>query len=312
MSNFAVDIVISTYNQSDKIGATVASITQSQHRTFTLWVLDQSQDALTEAVVAPYAAVDARIQYRRVPLCGIAATRNSGFALGSAPYILFTNSDCTVDPGWVGAMVSALRDEQIWLVFGRVLPGPRPPELRGDATVLAVKDWPLADVQRGNRFDLRFGHGHNMGARRDAFMQLCGFDELHGAGASFCSWDDLDIGYRTLRQGGYIAYAPAALIYHCHWVLWDDVWLQYSAYGLGVGAAVAKYIRCGDPQAWRIFAQWIGFHGLRQIPAGIWRRNLGRVRAGISQLVWPWRGLARGLACQVDRRKVIYRSSLCP
>jgi GT2 family glycosyltransferase len=311
MQDTPVDIVISTYNQSDKVGPTVASIIQSEHTNFTLWVLDQSLDDSTEAVVSPYAAADRRVQYRRVPVRGMAATRNSGVTLGTAPYILFTNSDCTVDPGWVDAMLPALCDPQVWLAFGKVLPGPRPPDLVGNATVLAVKDWPLAEVQRGNRFDLRFGHGHNMGARRDAFMRLCGFDELHGAGAPFCSWDDLDISYRALRQGGFIAYVPDALCYHCHWVLWDDVWRQYKSYGLGVGASVAKYIRCGDPLAWQILAQWIGYHGLRQIPVGLWRRNPGRVRVGLSQLVAPWRGFALGMALPVDQCHTLYRSSLC-
>jgi GT2 family glycosyltransferase len=310
MRDTAVDIVISTLDQSDQIGATIASIRQSQHTNFTLWVLDQSDDQLTEVVLQPHVNADPRVRYKRVRKRGIAATRNSGAVLGAAPHILFTNSDCTVDPAWVGAMSAALRDEETWLAFGRVLPGPRPPGAAGHVTVLAIKDMERSEIYRGNRFELRFGHGHNMGARRDAFVRLGGFDELHGAGAPFGSWDDLDLGYRTLRRGGAIAYVPEGLAYHCHWLLWSSVWLQYRAYGIGVGAAVAKYLRCGDPAAWRIFARWIGYHGLRQIPAGIWRRNIDRVRVGFSQLIYPWRGLALGFALPIDRRYDVYRSSL--
>ncbi|NNJ11071.1 glycosyltransferase [Chloroflexales bacterium ZM16-3] len=307
MIDEAIDIVISTIGQSAQIGATVASIRQSQHTNFTLWVLDQSVDDLTEGALREHVAADSRVQYRRVPLRGMTATRNSGAALGIAPSILFTNSDCTVDPGWAGAMATALREEGIWLAFGMVLPGPRLPGLEGNATVLAVKDWPHGGVYRGNRFELSFGHGHNMAVRRDAFTELGGFDELHGAGAPFRSWDDLDIGYRAIRRGGAIAYVPAGLAYHCHWVLWRDVWKQYEGYGIGVGAAVAKYVRCGDPAAWLILARWIAYHGLRQIPAGIWRRNMGRVRSGFSQLIYPWRGLALGFAKPVDRRRCLYQ-----
>jgi GT2 family glycosyltransferase len=313
MTDEIVDIVISTCDRGERIGATIQSIQASAYRAFTLWVLDQSADDLTQQTVAPYAANDVRIRYLRVPNQGGAATRNYGASLGSASVILFTNDDCLVDPGWVGAMRTELQDERLWMVFGRVLPGLNLEQTRSRAgTILALKQSPAWELYGHDRLNLGFGHGHNLGVSRTAFQRLGGFDECLGPGAPFCSWDDLDIGYRAMRQGGYLAYAPAPLIYHYHWQNWQGVARSYRSYGLGAGASAAKYMRCGDLAAGLILLRWVWYHGLRMIMAGAAHRQPGRVLTGLGQLVEPWRGFKRGLQHPLERQQLLFRRELPP
>jgi GT2 family glycosyltransferase len=306
MGSAAVDIVISTYGRGDRIDATIAGIRQSRQPNFTLWVLDQSADNSTERCVMRHSALDSRVRYFRVPLRGISGTRNSGAALGDAPFILFTNDDCLITPGWIDGLLAELADEQTWLAFGQVLPGVK--DQRGNSdVVLALQTSARRRVYRGYALDLGFGQGHNMGARREHFDALGGFDELLGSGGPLGAWDELDIGYRALRRGGQIVYTPSALVYHCHWQSWRSARRSYRNYGIGAGAAVAKYVRCGDPWAVLLLLEWIFSQGLRQVLSGLlkWRR-WGKVLLGLSQFVYPWVGIMRGLRYRYDRRRCLY------
>jgi GT2 family glycosyltransferase len=311
MADRPVDIVISTYRRGDRIDAMIASIRQSTHANFTLWILDQSEDAQTECCVARHSAVDPRIHYQRAPLRGISPTRNSGVLLGTAPFILFTNDDCCVSPGWISALIAEFYDQKTWIVFGRVLPGERNAAAApaDDETVLAVKISEQREIYRGNRINLGFGHGHNMAVRRERFLELGGFDDLLGSGGPLGSWEERDFGYRTLRRGGQIVYTPAAVSYHNHWQNWDGVKRSYRNYGIGTGASVAKYLRCGDTVAVIILLEWLLSQGVRQALSGAikWRR-WAKVRVGLMQLIYPWVGIARSLPYSYDRENLRYRS----
>lgn len=310
MSDNAVDIVISTYRPGGRLHRTIESILQSSYQNFTLWVLDQNEHDQMECGIAGLAA-DPRIRYLRVPLSGIAATRNRGAAMGSAPYILFTNDDCTVDPEWIGSLVAELFASDCWAAFGRVLAGPQP---KATVEALALKPSRERRVYHHQRFNLGFGHGHNMGVRRQRFEELGGFDELlggarlPGSGRPLGAWEDRDLGYRVLRRGGTIVYTPHAVVYHHHWQNWKGARRSYRSYGIGSGAAVAKYLRCGDPAAIWILFEWQFSQGLRQILSGLFKwHSLGKVSVGLTQLIYPWVGLARGLRYPCDRQRILYR-----
>jgi GT2 family glycosyltransferase len=301
-----VDIIISTYGTGESIGGAIESIRHSTHTNFRLWVLDQNEDDRTKACVTAHAAVDPRIQYLRVPLTNIAVTRNYGASLSCAAYLLFTNDDCTVDPDWISRLVRELSMREHWAVFGRVLPGPRPP--RTDQ-VLGLKTSLQRTVYRGNCLNLGFGHGHNMGVHRERFVELGGFDEMLGGSPDLGAWEERDFGYRILRRGGGIVYTPDAIVYHHHWQCWDKVQRSYQRYGLGVGAAVAKYVRCGDPITIWVLMEWQLQEGLRQIVAGLLKsHSIARTRVGLTQLIYPWLGLWRGLKYPCDARRILYQS----
>lgn len=304
MNTTNVDVVISTYGRGAAIDATIASLRRSTYSQFVLWVLDQSEDDRTEQCVRSHAESDERIRYVRRPVRGISATRNAGAAMGNAPYILFTNDDCVLDPNWIGALVAELHDQQTWLAFGAVLPGPH--QEGADELVLGTCNG-SRHVFQHNRFNLAFGHGHNMGARRDAFERLGGFDELIGAGAPLGAWEERDLGYRALKEGGRIVFTPEAIAYHHHWQSWQGARRSFRAYGIGAGAVASKYLRCGDTGGIVILAEWLFSQGLRQIASGIikWHRR-DKVLLGLDQLYYPFVGLRKSLNYQIDHTTCCY------
>lgn len=308
----SVDIVIPTRSRGALIDATVASIRRSTHDQFTLWIIDQSDDDATERAVAGHVRADPRVRYRRIDSRGISAARNYGVQVGAAPYILFTDDDCQVEPDWIAAMLCELEHDDTWVVFGRVLPaGCRPRDdawQAGQALQIGLKTSVLRAVYQGSRFNLGFGHGACMGFRRTCHDLVHGFDELLGVGGRLYSWEDRDLGYRVLRHGGRIVYTPRALVYHRQWRDWGELRRTYRSYAMGVGAATGKYIRCGDMGGWYLLGEWLLDQGLRQVLSGALKwRSWQKIQIGLLQLVYPWVGLVESLRYPVDNDRLLYR-----
>lgn len=308
-----VDIIIPTRNRGALIAGAIASICCSSYRNFTLWVADQSDNDHTEQEVARYASTDGRVRYLRLRSRGISMARNSGAAAGTAPFMLFTDDDCSVTPEWIGAMLAELSQPDTWAVFGRVLPErddeliPTDVRLAAVGLDMATKLSPQRAVYEANRYNLGFGHGASMGVRREAYERVGGFDELLGTGGPLRSWEDRDFGYRILAAGGRIVYTPEALLYHRQWRGWSGVRRAYRDYALGTGAVVAKYLRCGDRGAWLLLGEWLLGQGLRQAASGLLKwRSWQKFYIGLQQLAYPWVGLAIGLCHPVDRERGVY------
>ncbi|EFO81431.1 glycosyl transferase family protein [Oscillochloris trichoides DG-6] len=306
-----IDIIIPTRNRGHLIDVTLASIRASVGVTFNLWVIDQSDDDCTERAVAPHAAVDSRVHYIPTHTRGISAARNVGVSMSHAPYILFTDDDCRVDPGWAAAMITELLHPMVWAVFGRILPEtevdlPTHPALQGVA--LATKMSGSRVVYARNRFNLGFGHGASMGVRREVLEYLGGFDDLLGVGAILRSWEDRDLGFRILSAGGQIVYTPSALLYHRQWRDWHGISRAYADYGIGAGATAAKFLRYGDLGGAVLLFEWLVSQGLRQALSGVFKwHSPHKIRIGLGQLYYPWVGLWRSLRYPLSHRHRVYR-----
>jgi GT2 family glycosyltransferase len=308
-----VDVVIATRGRGALVDTTICSIREGSYDNFTLWVVDQSVDDVTERAVEVHTRADSRIRYMHLSRPGLSIARNTGVAAGSAPLLAFTDDDCRADPDWLAAFVRELTDVGTWAVFGRVLPDetyhpvlplsdPVSPSLP-----MAMKDSHQREVFAGNRLNLGFGHGANMGLRRASFEAMGGFDVLLGAGGRFKSWEDRDAGYRILRQGGRIVYVPGALMYHRHWRGWAETRQTYRNHAIGTGAAAGKYVRCGDAGGWYLLLEWILDQGVRQVLSGLVKwRSRQKIQVGLLQIVYPWVGLLQSRHAPVDRDHVIY------
>jgi GT2 family glycosyltransferase len=305
-----VDVVVPTRNRPDLIGLALHSLRACTGVKLKIWIIDQSDSDATAVIVASQAAVDQRVQHVPSSLRGISASRNLGIELSMAPFILFTDDDCRVEPGWAAALAAALADEQIAMAFGRILAEHSDEPTVGVVTrglSLATKTSLKPAIYQGNRFNLSFGHGASMGIRREVWERLGGFDEALGVGGPLRSWEDRDFGYRILLAGGRIAYVPEAVLYHRQWRDWQAVWHAYRDYGFGVGAAAGKYLRSGDPGGLVLLFEWITSQGLRQVLSGLlkwqsWQKTI----IGLQQLVFPWYGLAMGLRYSIDRKHGVY------
>jgi GT2 family glycosyltransferase len=319
MSNVAVDIVIPTRGRGALVDVTIQSIRQSSHRDFRLWVVDQSEDDATERAVTPHCRRDRRVRYIRSRSRGSNQARNEGVSAGRAPCILFTDDDCRVEPGWVAAMTSELADRATSAVFGRVIPDEQfqaelPPERSvSPALRIAVKDFPRRQEFVGNRFRLDFGHGANMGLRRDAYQAVGGFDRLLGCGGPLRAWPERDLGYRVLARGGRIVYTPDAVVHHRHWRDWPEVRRTFLNYAFGTGAAAGKYLRSGDWGGAYLLVEWILDQGARQVLSGLLKwRSRQKVEVGMLQMIYPWVGLFHSLRYPVDRESRLYRDVAGP
>jgi GT2 family glycosyltransferase len=299
------------------IDTAIASIRSSTWTSFSLWIVDQSEDDATERAVMRHVNEDERVHYIHIDERGASLARNIGASAGTAPYILFTDDDCRVREDWISAMVNELRCGETWAVFGQVIPDesfPQPvvrsAQAVNDGITIAVKVTPEREVYQGQRFNLGFGHGANMGMSRHYYEQLSGFDEELGAGGRFRAWEDRDLGYRVLAQNGRIVYTPRAIIYHRHWRQWNDVRRTYRNYAIGAGATAAKYLRCGDLGGGYLLLEWLLDQGVRQVLSGLIKwRSWQKVTIGVLQLVYPWVGVAQSLRAQVDYDARRYRGA---
>src|SRR6185312_15988099 len=87
-----------------------------------------------------------------------------------------------------------------------------------------------------------FGSGCNMAFRRDALLEIGGFDEALDTGAPLPGGGDLDIFYRVIRADRPIAYEPQLVIFHQHRREYGELRRQMYTWGLGMMAyAVRNY-----------------------------------------------------------------------
>lgn len=311
--NPAVDIVVPTYGRGNRIRALIDSILQSDYPNYIMWIIDQSENDLTEKVVSPYTELDTRIRYLRDKHRGSNIARNIGASHGDAPLILFTDDDCRVTEGWLRAMVAEFKNSYAWAVFGRILAD----ELLdpGHPRHQLVKLFTIAYQDLGNRvafendlYNLNFGHGANMGFRRDCFELIKGFDNLMGSGGKFRAWPERDIGFRILAKGGCIVYTPTALLFHDQWRDWPALRKTYRNYAFGAGAAVAKYLRCGYWKAIYLYIDWIFSAGIRQIISGLIKyRSWKKIEVGLGHLIIPWIGMIKSIGFPINREDILYK-----
>ncbi len=131
-----------------------------------------------------------------------ARARNVGVAAAGAPLIAFTDADCRVAPGWLEALADCL--DHAPLVAGPVLvDGHQDPG-------------PYERLEGLWRFDqaanVREGHwaaSANLGARRDAFETIGGFDPAY-----LQIGEDVDLCLRARAAGLDLSYCPAAVVHH--------------------------------------------------------------------------------------------------
>jgi len=320
--NPEIDIVIPTRNRGPLVVDSLKSLQENSFQNFQVWIVDQSTNALTANAVQSLVKGDARFSLISTNTKGADTARNIGIKAGMASIVAFIDDDCRVETNWIENLLHEYEQQpDISAIFGCVVPVEAPADFANQQEISKIKRLhqvlPMAKKDEAkhilysdeNRFNLGFGHGANMSFRRDTFTEVGLFDEYLGGGAPLKSWEERDIGYRILVDGGKILYSPTVIVYHEHWREWPDVRRAFIDYAIGAGAVVGKYMRCGDWQSIQILSEWIFQQGIKQIFSGIFKwKSLHKTRVGFLQLIYPWIGLWQSRNYVLDKKHCVFIS----
>jgi glycosyltransferase involved in cell wall biosynthesis len=195
----AASVIVGVYNRGREIVACVESLLASTFTDFEIVLVDDGSTDGSREVLERLRAAHPEHRIRVVGNDrnrGASAARNAGMDLAAGELLLFTDSDCLVEPTWLARMVEALRRGDAPAVSGTVRD-----EARSNLVERAYAG--SADVVRKSP-NLIEG---NMGWRADLGYRL---DE-----AIFGGEGD-DLAQRMRADGHAIALVPDAVVVHRH------------------------------------------------------------------------------------------------
>ena len=200
-----ISVVVPARNAAATIGATLGALAAARpFVAFELVVVDDGSTDATRALAEAAGAVVVRLEGQSGP----AGARNAGIAASRAPLIAFTDADCTPSRGWLPALLRAFEDAD--LVAGPVLPDP--------GVAVGPFDRTLQLPTASPRFETA-----NLAVRREFAERVGGFEPFApGPGVRGLRprpdqghfGEDAVFGWRAVRAGARLAFAPEALVHH--------------------------------------------------------------------------------------------------
>ena len=156
------------------------------------------------------------------PIGGVSRARNLALAHAEAPIVCFFDDDELVDPNWIESLRTAWlhAEADVAVIGGPIRPRwetRRPSWLRDDILyVLSLLDLGPAPQQLDQSPHSGYIWGGNMSVRRQAALEVGGFDELRGVrpSAPLGRGEEEHIQRRMAARGWQIWYEPSAIVHH--------------------------------------------------------------------------------------------------
>ena len=228
-----VTIVIPTVGRP-VVADALASIGAGSRWPASLVIVDQSDGRDVEDLAKGLQGRGMPVDVVRAPRRGVAAARNRGIERVRTRWFVINDDDQRVTSDWLRLMHRRLEAHPRAVITGMVAPeGPSVPSSTRDETPRTFTR-PL--VHRDPLF------AGNMGTTLDVFSRVGPFDEsgpLNGA-------EDNDWGYRALRRGVPIVYAPEVKVEHLDWRDESEIAETLRRYARAQGAFYGKHLVRGD------------------------------------------------------------------
>lgn len=283
-----VSIVVPSFQPGEQICRCLDSILLAgTRRSFDLWVVDSSPTSI-EPLLRDYLS-DSRINLVRSERRLYAgAARDLGVRLSQGEFVVFTDCDCTVVPGWPDGLIDVLEEGGFAACGGGILNG-TPESYFGTAEYLCGLS---AFTPRNRARHERFVPSGNMAIRRHAYLASGGFSAEMRAG------EDVALGKRLITAHQEIWFVPGAAVVH-HNRTGAREFLR-DQYLLGKGAA-ANFLAGNQPySAWRknlfrriLFDLFAGPARLTRVTG----RILSNRELTLSRFIYVFPGLMLGSIC---------------
>jgi len=266
-----IAVAISTRDRPDVLRRCLESLRAGRRRPDEVIVADQSEGRETSRVVEEAKSSGLPIRYVRARPGGLGVAQNDAVAATVSEIVAVLDDDCVADESWLREIAGTFEaDPELALVAGRVMPlGPPTPGTYPVSSRVSTE--PREFVGKSLPWDI--GSGNNFALRRQWFDRIGGCDERLGPGAPLRGGLDMDLFYRLLGAGGHGRYDPAILVLHER-ATREGRLSRRPAYGFGMGAAIAIWLRDGDRFAWGVLGAWIRMRSwllVRALAQGRWQ-----------------------------------------
>lgn len=219
-------VIICVYNRGHEAQACLDSLLAMDYNDYELVLVDDASTDDTPVLLEAFqqshpdtAVTIVRNEYNR----GVSGARNAGIDAAKGELVFFTDSDCTVEPQWLGAFVAPFDDSQVAAAAGTIINPP--PANAAERAYVGTSRIGRSTIQGRGLV------GCNMGFRR-ALAARYYFDESL---TYYC--DDDDIQWRLESDGHRIAFVPEAVVHHNHHLTLR----RYFRQGFRQGRGSARY-----------------------------------------------------------------------
>lgn len=223
----------------------------------------------------------ARLRIERQSNQGVGSARNRAVELTEAPVVVFLDSDCLPQAGWVAALTRPIRDGSAVLACGTTLTYDMKPLIAQYADFMGYLREPVR-----HRGKIANAVQANFAVARAAYREIGGFE------VRLRRTQDLDFTWRLIQRGDQdrIVYVPEAVVLHKH----RDTVRKFlkQGYQSGQGGMAFCRLRGRDPRE-----VWV----LRPTVGGV-------LVQCVVMVVLAWRCFARA----VKRHKLNHRVIVYP
>jgi mycofactocin glycosyltransferase len=198
-----VTVVVPVRDRPDGLDRLIASLGDASH----VVVVDDGS-------VVPVQRDDVTV-VRRDVTGGPAAARNDGARRVGTPLVAFVDSDCTVDPDWLGPVLAQFARPEVVAVAPRVAAAPARPGSSWVERALVGHDLLRSPLDLGEDpgpvvagSKIGYVPAAALVVRADAFARVGGFDESMRVG------EDVDLVWRLGASGRSVRYEPRSTVRH--------------------------------------------------------------------------------------------------
>ena len=216
-----VSVIVCTWNRSETLQRCLQSLEAQAlaNDAYEVVVVDNRSIDGTPGAVAGFASgTDMTVRYIREDRQGLSHARNAGIETAAGELLAFIDDDCTVEPGYVEALLHAFEETGADLVAGRVTSVP-PEDLMSDLPKRFDASKKLAHLDLGPERRAMLPHeyalGGNLAVRKSLAVEVGGFKhELGYSGESKVVGEDTEFCDRVRATGALMVWEPRAAVIH--------------------------------------------------------------------------------------------------